>query len=53
MAGVLLASIPVAIAYNIFLDCFISGITGGAVRQASICIYYALPYRRPLASTIV
>ena len=32
MAGALLASIPVAIAYNIFLDRFISGITGGAVK---------------------
>jgi multiple sugar transport system permease protein len=32
MAGALIASIPVAIAYNIFLDRFISGITGGAVK---------------------
>jgi multiple sugar transport system permease protein len=32
MAGALLASIPVAIAYNIFLDRFIAGITGGAVK---------------------
>src|SRR6516162_3319566 len=32
MAGALLASVPVAIAYNIFLDRFISGITGGAVK---------------------
>jgi multiple sugar transport system permease protein len=32
MAGALLASIPVAIAYNLFLDRFISGITGGAVK---------------------
>jgi multiple sugar transport system permease protein len=32
MAGALIASIPVAIAYNLFLDRFITGITGGAVR---------------------
>jgi len=32
MAGALLASIPVAIADNLFLDRFISGITGGAVK---------------------
>src|SRR5579872_3082689 len=32
MAGALLASIPVAIAYNLFLDRFISGITGGATK---------------------
>jgi multiple sugar transport system permease protein len=32
MAGTLLASIPVAIAYNLFLDRFISGITGGAIK---------------------
>lgn len=32
MAGALIASIPVAIAYNLFLDSFISGITGGAVK---------------------
>jgi multiple sugar transport system permease protein len=32
MAGALLASVPVAIAYNLFLDRFISGITGGAVK---------------------
>jgi multiple sugar transport system permease protein len=32
MAGALIAAIPVAIAYNIFLDRFISGITGGAVK---------------------
>jgi multiple sugar transport system permease protein len=32
MAGALLASIPVAIAYNLFLDRFILGITGGAVK---------------------
>jgi multiple sugar transport system permease protein len=32
MAGALLASIPVAVAYNLFLDRFISGITGGAVK---------------------
>jgi multiple sugar transport system permease protein len=28
----LIASVPVAIAYNLFLDRFISGITGGAVK---------------------
>jgi multiple sugar transport system permease protein len=32
MAGALIASIPVAIAYNLFLDRFISGLTGGAVK---------------------
>jgi multiple sugar transport system permease protein len=32
MAGALIASIPVAVAYNHFLDRFISGITGGAVK---------------------
>ena len=32
MAGALIASIPVAIAYDLFLDRFISGITGGAVK---------------------
>src|SRR5262249_31375495 len=32
MAGALTASVPVAIAYNLFLDRFISGITGGAVK---------------------
>jgi multiple sugar transport system permease protein len=32
MAGALVASIPVAIAYNLFLDRFIEGITGGAVK---------------------
>ena len=32
MAGALIASVPVAIAYNFFLDRFISGITGGAVK---------------------
>jgi len=32
MAGALIASIPVAIAYNLFLNRFISGITGGAVK---------------------
>jgi multiple sugar transport system permease protein len=30
--GALIASIPVAIAYNFFLDRFIAGITGGAVK---------------------
>jgi multiple sugar transport system permease protein len=32
MAGALIASVPVALAYNFFLDRFISGITGGAVK---------------------
>jgi multiple sugar transport system permease protein len=32
MAGALLTAIPVAIAYNLFLDRFIAGITGGAVK---------------------
>lgn len=32
MAGALIASIPVAIAYNFFLDRFIAGITGGAIK---------------------
>jgi multiple sugar transport system permease protein len=32
MAGALIASVPVAIAYNLFLDRFIAGITGGAVK---------------------
>jgi multiple sugar transport system permease protein len=32
MAGAPVAAVPVAIAYNFFLDCFIAGITGGAVK---------------------
>jgi multiple sugar transport system permease protein len=32
MAGALLVGIPVAIVYNLFLDTFISGITGAAVK---------------------
>jgi multiple sugar transport system permease protein len=32
MGAALICSIPVAIAYNLFLDRFISGITGGAVK---------------------
>ena len=32
MAAALIASVLVAIAYNLFLDRFISGITGGAVK---------------------
>ena len=32
MARALIASIPVAIAYNFFLDRFIARITGGAVK---------------------
>jgi multiple sugar transport system permease protein len=32
MGAALIASVPVAIAYNLFLDRFITGITGGAVK---------------------
>jgi multiple sugar transport system permease protein len=32
MAGALIASVPVGIAYNFVLDRFIAGITGGAVK---------------------
>jgi multiple sugar transport system permease protein len=32
VAGALIASIPVAIAYKLFLDRFIAGITGGAAK---------------------
>ena len=32
MAAVLLAGVPVAILYNFFLDYFVEGITGGAIR---------------------
>jgi multiple sugar transport system permease protein len=32
MGAALIASVPVAIAYNLFLDRFISGITGGAIK---------------------
>ncbi|NOJ43615.1 carbohydrate ABC transporter permease [Bradyrhizobium australiense] len=32
MAGALIAAVPVAVAYNLFLDRFISGITGGAIK---------------------
>jgi multiple sugar transport system permease protein len=32
MAAALIASVPVAVAYNLFLDRFIAGITGGAVK---------------------
>jgi multiple sugar transport system permease protein len=32
MAGALIASVPVAVAYNLFLDRFIAGITGGAIK---------------------
>jgi len=32
MGAALIASVPVAIAYNFFLDRFIAGITGGAVK---------------------
>src|SRR5689334_20934672 len=54
MAAALIASVPVAIAYNLFLDRFISGITGGAVKWANetppaTAAETALP-RRHLAS---
>ncbi|GAC1489125.1 MAG: hypothetical protein NVS1B1_06130 [Candidatus Limnocylindrales bacterium] len=32
MAGALLVSIPVAIVYNFFMDTFVRGITGGALK---------------------
>ena len=32
MAGALIVSIPVAIAYNLFMDTFVRGITGGALK---------------------
>jgi multiple sugar transport system permease protein len=32
MAAALIASVPVAVAYSLFLDRFIAGITGGAVK---------------------
>jgi len=32
MAGALIISLPVAIAYNFFLDTFVKGITGGALK---------------------
>ena len=32
MAAALMAGIPVAILYNVFLDYFVEGITGGALR---------------------
>jgi multiple sugar transport system permease protein len=32
MAGALIASVPVAIIYNMFLDRFLLGITGGAIK---------------------
>jgi hypothetical protein len=32
VAGALIASVPVAIAYSVFLDRFITRITGGAVK---------------------
>ena len=32
MAGALITAVPVAVAYNFFLDRFIAGITGGAVK---------------------
>lgn len=32
MAGALIIAVPVAIVYNIFLDTFVKGITGGAVK---------------------
>src|SRR5256886_14112619 len=33
MAGALIVSIPVAIVYNLFMDTFVRGITGGALEQ--------------------
>ena len=38
MGAALISSVPVAIAYNLFLDRFISGITGGAVKQSAISV---------------
>jgi multiple sugar transport system permease protein len=32
MAAALITSVPVAVAYTLFLDRFIAGITGGAVK---------------------
>jgi multiple sugar transport system permease protein len=32
MAGALIVSIPVAIVYNLFMDTFVKGITGGALK---------------------
>ncbi|HYK97891.1 MAG TPA: ABC transporter permease subunit [Candidatus Acidoferrales bacterium] len=32
MAGALIIAVPVAIVYNIFLDTFVQGITGGALK---------------------
>ena len=32
MAGALIIAVPVAIVYNIFLDSFVKGITGGALK---------------------
>jgi multiple sugar transport system permease protein len=32
MAGALIIAIPVAIAYNFFMDTFVRGITGGALK---------------------
>jgi multiple sugar transport system permease protein len=32
MAAALIAGIPMAIVYNLFLDRFVAGITGGAVK---------------------
>jgi ABC-type glycerol-3-phosphate transport system permease component len=32
MAGALIVSVPVAILYSFFLDHFVQGITGGAVK---------------------
>src|SRR5207244_12946090 len=32
MAGALIVSIPVAIVYNLFMDTFVRGITGGALK---------------------
>src|ERR1044071_8469568 len=36
MAGALIAGIPVAILYSFFLDYFVRGLTGGAVKEADV-----------------
>jgi multiple sugar transport system permease protein len=32
MAGALIVALPVALVYNLFLDAFVKGITGGALK---------------------
>ena len=47
MAGALLASIPVALVYTLFLDRFIAGFTRGAVKQPKVFLLtesIPLPY---------